>query len=118
VRSIQVGGGLGSIAATPAAVWVSDFAAGTAVRIDPGSDAVAARVAVGGQPTGTALADDGTLWVANLAGHVSHLDLGGHELARVPLSSGASTVPLARGSCGSRCCGAAPSSPSSRAARM
>ena len=44
-------------------VWVSAFGTGELVRIDPGLDEVAGRVAVGGQPTAIAFDTHGSVWV-------------------------------------------------------
>lgn len=57
------GGSLGPVLATPDAVWVSVYAGGSVVRIDPSTDAVVGRVATGQHPQN--LIDvAGDIWVA------------------------------------------------------
>jgi YVTN family beta-propeller protein len=71
---IAVGRGSDFIAASPEAIWVSNYADGTISRIDPTTNQVAATVTIGGSPFGMA-AGFGSLWVANENdGKVSRLD--------------------------------------------
>jgi len=52
------------IAASPEAIWVSNWADGTVSRIDPTTGQVTATIPVGGSPFGIA-AGFGSIWVAN-----------------------------------------------------
>jgi streptogramin lyase len=68
------------------------------VRIDPARGAVAARVAVGGRPTGIAVDGSGTVWVGNLDGWVTRIDPATNAvLGKVAVPSGISAPLVARG---------------------
>ena len=71
---IPVGPESFAIAASPEAVWVTNYGDGTVSRIDPGTNQVTATISVGGNPVGV-VAGFGSIWVANeLDGKVARID--------------------------------------------
>ena len=57
------------VAADDEAVWVTDEAdAGRVIRVDPATEQVVEEVAVGPDPSGVALAEDGGVWIVDRGG--------------------------------------------------
>jgi len=56
--------GAGALAVTDDAVWVTNRAAGTAIRVDPKTNKVAQTIAVGQAPCGAPVGGFGSLWVS------------------------------------------------------
>jgi virginiamycin B lyase len=56
--------GVGALAVIDDAVWVTNRAAGTAIRIDPKTNKVAQTIAVGQAPCGAPVGGFGSLWVS------------------------------------------------------
>jgi YVTN family beta-propeller protein len=81
--TIQIGGAPAGVAASDSAVWVGNFSEGKVRRVDPGSDAVVATIATGSQPLGPAIAPDGSLWVSDFSGSLTHFDAAGSVVSHV-----------------------------------
>jgi len=71
--------GAGALAAVDDAVWVTNRAAGTAIRIDPKTNKVTQTIAAGQAPCGSPVGGFGSLWVSlcGLPG-VARVDLTSH----------------------------------------
>jgi YVTN family beta-propeller protein len=54
------------LAATESDVWASHPAQGTVTRISTATNAVVAKIQVGGQPVDGAIGPDGLVWIPNL----------------------------------------------------
>jgi YVTN family beta-propeller protein len=83
--TIQIGGAPAGVAASDSAVWVGNFSEGKVRRVDPVSGAVVATLATGSQPLGPAVASDGSLWVSDFTGSLTHFDAAGGVLSRLSL---------------------------------
>jgi YVTN family beta-propeller protein len=71
---ISVGSRPTAVAAGAGSLWVTDEAAGTVVRVEPGSGRVSEAIAVGNGPSSVAFGE-GAVWVANRSdGTVSRID--------------------------------------------
>jgi YVTN family beta-propeller protein len=71
---IPMGAYVGDIAASPGAIWVTNFTAGTVIRIDTATNQVAAAVTLAMGVAGVAFGA-GSIWVSNeITGAVSRID--------------------------------------------
>jgi virginiamycin B lyase len=93
----------GGLAVSPAGIWLSDFDASLAYRVNPSSLNVQAKIAVGLNPVGVA-AGDGAIWVANhRGGTVTRIDPATNKIVATiavgnPGRSGPSWIGLGLGS--------------------
>ena len=98
VSEIEVGDSPSEVAATPAAVWVTNTTDNTVSRIDPATNDVRQTVAVGEGPTGVAVGGGG-VWVANgLEATVSRVDPStNREVQKVAVGNGPTGIASGEG---------------------
>jgi DNA-binding beta-propeller fold protein YncE len=87
------------IAASASAIWIHDGPSGTVTRIDPATDTVVARLAIGGSDVGAVAIDQQAVWVAEAStGVVSRIDPERNQVtATVPLPPGSALLTVSPG---------------------
>jgi YVTN family beta-propeller protein len=97
VATIALQGDPEGIAVDDQTVWVAEYSNNSVVRIDPKTNAVAKRFAVGFRPVGLAVGE-GSVWVAaNWADEVWTIDLKADEVRGTPIRVGRGPLNVAVG---------------------
>jgi YVTN family beta-propeller protein len=98
---LPFGAFLGDLAASPGAVWVTNFSAGTVTRVDTATNQIVTAVTTGVGASGVAFGS-GSVWVANeTTGSVSRIDPATNMvIATVATVGGAEGVAAAAAPCG------------------